>query len=267
MATPPKLYKYEAFSAQSLVNLKSQVLYFGSPLSFNDPYDCALKVNIRRPSDEEVESIRGFYLKQRDLPSAVKDEFTNTSIEKLRMSFMRAGAIALQNATNKFLQTKGVTCFSELNDDLIMWSHYGGKYKGFCLEFSTEFEPFEKIWQVNYQGDLPTIELAPLLMEHNFDFIQTLFCTKSEAWRYEREWRAIHVEAGTKFGYPAECLTGVFFGPDIDRQSLEIVCLILGVQNETVKFWQGSRSTTEFKVQFEPITYTSLLEAKRKELR
>ena len=42
MAVPPKLYKYEAFSAQSLLNLKSQVLYFGPPLNFNDPYDCAL---------------------------------------------------------------------------------------------------------------------------------------------------------------------------------------------------------------------------------
>ena len=267
MAAPPKLYKYEAFSAQSLLNLKSQVLYFGSPLNFNDPYDCALKVNIRQPSDEEVELIRCFYLKQRDLPSAVKDEFTNTSIEKLRISLMRAGAVALHDATNKFLQTKGVTCFAEFNNDLLMWSHYGGKYKGFCLEFSTEFEPFEKIWQVHYRSDLPTIELAPLLIEGNFDFIQALYCTKSEAWGYEGEWRAIHVEAGTKFGYPAECLTGVFFGPEIDQHSLEIVCLILGGQNDTVKFWRGSKSTTEFKVKFEPITYTSFLEAKRKGLR
>jgi len=234
LATPPNLYKYEAFSAQSLLNLKSQVLYFGSPLNFNDTYDCALKVNIQHPSDKEVESIRQFYLKQPDLPPAAKSKFTSTSIEELRASFMRAGAAALQDAA----------------DNLLMWSHYGGKYKGFCLEFSTEFEPFEKIRQVNYQDDLPTIGLAQLLIEHNFDFIQALFCTKSEAWSYEHE-----------------CLTGVYFGPDIDQQSWEIVCLILGGQNEAVKFWRGSKITTEFKVQFEPFTYTSFLEAKRKGLR
>ena len=267
MAAPSKLYKYEAFSVQSLLSLKSQVLYFGSPLHFNDTYDCALKANIRQPSDQEVDSIRHFYLKQPDLPEAAKSNFINASIESLRASFMRAGAVALQDAADNFRRTKGVTCFSEYNDNLLMWSHYGGKYKGFCLEFSTEFEPFEKIRQVNYENDLPAIGLAPLLIEHNFDFIQTLFCTKSESWAYEREWRAIHVEAGKNFGYPAECLTGVYFGPDIDQQSLEIVCLILGGQNESVKFWCGSKSTTEFKVQFAPFTYTSFLEAKGKGLR
>ncbi len=39
---PKKLYKYEAFTEQSLKNLKAQAIYFGSPKNFNDPYDCAL---------------------------------------------------------------------------------------------------------------------------------------------------------------------------------------------------------------------------------
>ena len=58
MTAPLLLYKYEAFSAQSLENLKNQVIYFGSPLRFNDPYDCALSPSIAEPSDEDVEKIR-----------------------------------------------------------------------------------------------------------------------------------------------------------------------------------------------------------------
>lgn len=267
MAIPLQLYKYEAFTTQSLLNLKSQVVYFGSPLHFNDPYDSALKVNIAPPSAAAVERIRNHYLTKENLHDERKLQLLAATVDELRSSFMRGGALALEDITENFLKNRGVTCFSESNDDLLMWSHYGGKYKGFCLEFSTQHPMFEKIWQVNYEKVLPTIDLEPLLTGHGLEFIQTLFCTKSEAWSYEREWRAIHNEAGKQYGYSAECLTGIYFGPDIDQQSLEIVCLVLGGQNESVTFYKGTRSTTEFKVDFQPFTYTSFLEAKRQGLR
>ncbi|MDO8813588.1 MAG: hypothetical protein Q7J38_16395 [Gallionella sp.] len=76
----------------------------------------------------------------------------------------------------------------------------------------------------------------------------------------------MHEKAGTEFCYPAEALTGIYFGPDIDQQSIEIICLILAGQNENVRLWRGSRSTTEFQVLFEEFSYTSNLDAKRKGL-
>ena len=42
----------------------------------------------------------------------------------------------------------GITCLSEVKDDLLMWSHYGGKYKGFCLEFDSKYAPFTKTLKV-----------------------------------------------------------------------------------------------------------------------
>src|SRR5690606_32293035 len=89
-----------------------------------------------------------------------------------------------------------------------------------------------------------------------------LFCTKGESWAYEKEWRAIHTKAETQFCYEANALTGVLFGPDIDPQCLEIVCLILRGQNKAVKFWRGERSSSEFKVTFTEFQYISYLEAK-----
>jgi hypothetical protein len=72
----------------------------------------------------------------------------------------------------------------------------------------------------------------------------------------------MHAVAGTEYVYSASALTGVFFGPDIDRQSLEIVCLILKGQNPRVKLWEGRRSRDEFRVLFEEFTYTTHIEAK-----
>jgi hypothetical protein len=253
---------------QAIHNLKSQVIYFGSPAAFNDPYDCALVPNVSIPNDAEVEQIRAYYLGRNDLPERARDEFEQSSVDVLRGTFTRAARQGLEKVIAEFMQRRGVACFSEKNDDLLMWSHYGGRYKGFCLEFSTEAEPFNKSRQVRYARILPTIDVATVLIDRVADqILDDLFCTKSEAWAYEREWRVMHNRAGTVFCYEASALTAVYFGPDIDQQSLEIVCLILRGQNASVSYNRGTRSTTDFRVSFEKFEYTSFLEARGKGLR
>lgn len=264
MDKPKRLYKYESLNAQTFLNIKGQILYFGSPLGFNDPYDCAIAPNIVPPCDEDVELIRQKYLTERSLTDGQRHEFETLPTEALREIFLRSAHAAVKQATDKFLKTRGVTCFSEKNDDLLMWSHYGGRYKGVCLEFDTDIEPLRKIKKVQYSTTLPQVELAALLLQDNYDHVLELFCTKSKSWCYEQEWRAIHNVVGTNYCYPAEALTGVYFGPDIDLQSLEIVCLILAGQNEQVRFYEGTRSPTEFRVLFREFKYTSYLEAKRR---
>lgn len=43
--------------------------------------------------------------------------------------------VKVHQLTQKFLQNSYVSCFSEKNDDFLMWSHYGSKHTGICLEF------------------------------------------------------------------------------------------------------------------------------------
>ncbi len=261
-----RLYKYASLTAHTLRNLKGQILYFGSPLGFSDPYDCALTPNIRPPTNVEVDAIRRRYLQADGTPPQARRELESLSPLDLREALVRAGRSAFEEIAREFLRTRGVTCFSEVNDDLLMWSHYGGRYRGICLEFSTAVAPFEKIRRMRYVASLPTLELAPLLVERDFEPALDLFCTKSTAWAYEKEWRAIHAVVGTEYVYPAEALTSVYFGPDIDDTSLDLVCLILRSQNEKVRFWRGTRSTTEFRVLFTEFAYTPFQEAKRKGL-
>ena len=267
MNSPLRLYKYEPLNAQTLRNIKGQILYFGSPLNFNDPYDCALTPRFKPLSDEEVESLRAFYLAQERLSGSQREEFATSTTEELRGTFARAAASALRDNISRVLTTCGITCFSELNSDLLMWSHYGGRYKGICLEFDTRIEPFDRVRPVNYVSELPQLDVADMLMNGNLDQAIDLFCTKSASWAYEKEWRALHKVAGTKYVYPAEALTGIYFGPDIDGDSLEIVCLVLAGQNESVMLYRGERSTTEFRVLFHEFKYTSYLQAKKTGLR
>ncbi|MCX5805336.1 MAG: DUF2971 domain-containing protein [Proteobacteria bacterium] len=264
---PPTVYKYESFNVQSLLNLKAQSLYFGSPRNFNDPYDCAITATVRDPSDDEVELVRKRYVKDMATPNAVKERFKSMPLDELKKVLISGAKQALADMQEKFLNTKGVTCFSECNDDLLMWGHYGGRYKGFCLEFATAKEPFTKLRQVHYADVIPQVDVADCMVNKNYDkLLNDLYCTKSSSWKYEKEWRAIHSEAGTLFGYEADVLKAIYFGPDIERQALEIICLIVQGQNPDAQFFQGKRGEKEFKVEFSSVTYTSYAEAKRKGL-
>lgn len=258
---PARLYKYEAFTERSLQNLKAQAIYFGSPKNFNDPYDCSLKPIIASLSDQDVELIRASW-QNRPLSQKTFDKFSAPSTGQLRAMLLRSCESVIHDAREKFLQERGISCFSEVNDELLMWSHYAGKYKGFCLEFDTSHHPFEKMRKVTYSAQIPRIDPATLLLNDDFESVMDLFCTKSISWSYEREWRVLHAEAGTAFHYPAACLTGIYFGPEISFEALEIICLILQGQNPDVRFWKGRRSETEFKVEFDEFTYTPPLKAK-----
>lgn len=266
MNKPKIIYKYEQFSTRSLQNLKAQSLYFGSPLNFNDPYDCALYPNIKAPTNEELEELRRHLLQKPNRSMKTKEQIKKSNFEELRKETLRIFESLLKENIDTFLKTRGVTCFSERNDDLLMWSHYGGCYKGFCLGFSTDYKPFTKMRKVKYCSVMPRINMVSALLSDDFDQTLDMFCTKSESWKYEKEWRIIHSNVGTLFTYEASALKSLYFGPDIDRESLEIICLILKGQNPEVKLWKGKRSREKFEVIFEPFTYTSYIEAKRQGL-
>lgn len=266
MEKPATIFKYEAFSAQSLQNLKAQVIYFGSPLGFNDPYDCALKPRALRPSILDASELWE-YLKRREPKLAAGDrQYNDSNWDEFVNIFMTLANETLSDEIDKIYSTHGVACFSEINSDLLMWGHYGGKYKGFCLEFKTNAEPFLNMKQVDYVDEIPEIDLKPIWINQDAKSAMKLFHTKSNSWKYEKEWRIIVDKAGTLFTYKPDALKSVYFGPDIDNQSLEIVCLILVGQNQNVKFWKGKRSQEKFEVLFEEFKYTSHSEAKSKGL-
>jgi hypothetical protein len=264
MPIPDHLYKYESFSIQAPENLKNHSLYFGSPTGFNDPYDCAIFPSVKDLSPKDIQRIRSHHLAKTDLSSDVRRQFENINDAGLRLILLQQGQAVLDAAVNEFFVARGVTCFSERNNSLLMWAHYGGRFKGFCLEFRTDFEPFHTARKVIYTNEMPQVDVLPLLCETpESDEILNLYCTKALDWQYEKEWRCMHNRAGTVYKYPAEALTGIYIGPDTTHASLEIVALIITNQNPDVKIWQGKRSKSDFSVVFEHITYTPHIEAKR----
>lgn len=254
MEKPNRLYKYERISLQSLLNLKKQIVYFASPLAFNDPYDCAIKAQIREPSFEELKNLKQVYLKKL-FPAESLFKLEKMPINDFKDIIMRAARTSMSGFTDDFIKKRGVSCFSEVHDEMLMWGHYADKFTGFCLEFDTNDQLFSNAKKVDYSDEIPKINLEKTFASNNKDDLLKLFCTKSKHWEYEKEWRCIHDSAGTAYTYKTESLTGVYFGPNIDKNLLEIICLILQGTNNKVKFWKGKRSDTTFKVEFEEFDY------------
>ena len=78
---------------------------------------------------------------------------------------------------------------------------------------------------MKYSENMPTLNAVTPLVSDNYDQVFDLYCTKSKSWQYEREWRVFHQVAGTLYTYEPSVLKSVYFGPDIDNESLEIICL------------------------------------------
>lgn len=262
---PKFLYKYESFSTQSLENLKNRVVYFGSATKFNDPFDCSIRPQPVIPrTDSEIDAyIRGM-LARGSNPEGPTQEFSTMSAEQKRIVITRSAINAVDQMVTHF-KSIGVSCFSEKNDNVLMWSHYAGHHKGFCLEFSTDSSMFKRARKVTYRNELPRLPLEQF-HDPSSGVIDDLFCTKSSDWHYEAEWRVFHEKAGTPFIYEADCLTGVYFGTEMNLASKEIICLIIQNQSENVRFWEGKKSLTEFKVEFSNSIYVPHIEAKRKGL-
>ena len=263
MELPEKLYKYEPFTDLTLRNLKRQSVYFASPQNFNDPYDCAITAEIKDLTAAQVEVFKSHLLGKEETPFEVKKELTSLSNHEVgeKLKNIISDVVVTQKAN--FFSNCGITCLSESNDDLLMWSHYGGRYKGFCLEFDTKFAPFTKARKVEYSEHMPKIDPLPFIMGEVDNQFFNLFCLKSKSWTYEKEWRVFHVHAGTLFTYLPEALTGIYLGPDMEQDCLEIIALIIGGQNPNVKLYRGRRSSELFKVEYEQVHYTPYIVAKK----
>ncbi len=262
MNKPLKIYKYEDAGELTLHNLKRETIYFNSPSKFNDPYDCNFGFHVEDISDAEIMNYKkNEYQFFNNRSPEIQSKFSSASNDELRKLLIKTAKSVLESTMSEIRNKMGIACFSEVNDNLLMWSHYAKSCKGICLEFDTNFAPFTKMNKVEYKDNLPFINALNILNQKNLDTSNPsesskLWLTKSDDWKYEREWRIVHNTEGTLFQYPKESLRAIYFGPLVDLVYQEIICLVIQNQNSNVKFFKGSISKNEFKMVFTEFVYS-----------
>lgn len=137
-----KIYKYQPFNLYSLVNLIKRELYFSKPENLNDPYDCNPPFEITKTHRTQnnikalFEKVRLFEIGKSGIDGSKFDQTYLTNGEpnkRFERDFIDSPKPIREQITSKV----GVTCFSKLVDNFLLWSHYTDKHQGFCLEFDT----------------------------------------------------------------------------------------------------------------------------------
>ena len=122
-------------------------------------------------------------------------------------------------------------CLTENECNALMWAHYGESSKGCMLGFQHISElqtPFLEAEKVNYTDDAPVIASAldiylyGATKNNNADTRRTIYFTKAECWKYEKEWRVMIKREGGKqkfsdFKFYPEELKSVTFGLNMDK--------------------------------------------------
>lgn len=96
-----------------------------------------------------------------------------------------------------------ITCFCEVNNSMLMWSHYGNSHEGVCIEFEQEPKYFYK---VKYTAKKPKLKIKELTQNGIYidrnqsellfskkilNNLLSFYTTKSKDWDYEKEIRFI----------------------------------------------------------------------------
>ncbi|MCC6414170.1 MAG: DUF2971 domain-containing protein [Saprospiraceae bacterium] len=247
---PETIYRFESFNTLTLKNLVKSCIYFGSPKSFNDPYDCAINASIHPISIGEVMQIKNSWLSDPKVPEHHKNEIVSYNNEELIGIFTQIANNVINTKRDEYSETIGVVCFTENSEDALMWAHYGDKYKGFCIEFDTKFELFKKLRKVIYLDEMPLLNPLPFFVDDQAGQFADLYNIKFSAWSYEKEWRLIHKERDTSFHYPPEAVINIYIGPLMEEPYVEVLSLIVKNKYPHANIIRGQLSNTHFKVEF-----------------
>lgn len=156
-----------------------------------------------------------------------------------------------------------LSCFTERNNNLLMWSHYANSHRGFCIEY--ELKQFlidnkdirQHLFPVIYMKKRPIYRDINSLIESHFDLrrayedghdyvgreplddILPLCMIKSMDWSYEEEWRFIYTkkqlydnncEFNPNISLP--CITNIYLGYRIEKSFEENIIEIVQRKNQ-----------------------------------
>ncbi|MCD4741850.1 MAG: DUF2971 domain-containing protein [Desulfobacteraceae bacterium] len=259
---PIYLYKFEKISEQALRNLKNAQIFFNTPSSFNDPFDCSVLEASVVLEPEDYISIFKHYINEKGIVLDCDIRNISDIPEKYKNQIFTGLQQSLKQKQYQWLFETGCTCFSERKDYILMWSHYADDHKGFCLEFNTSFKPFQKAIKVEYSDTFPSVNSTKLIAENPEFDKETLspILTKYKCWCYEKEWRIFHREPNKPYGYDVDALNAVYFGSAADDTDIEIVCLLLQGQSKNTKFYKAREDTSKYSLHFDEFFYTPYIE-------
>lgn len=183
-----RLYHYESLNPDYLTDsLVNRRVHFSSPQHFNDPWDCRPWFDPTEVSDPFLR-LKWVEFLERHMTPALEAvllshgrkwrndvNFLTKTIEKMTATIWQLNA-----------ERWRIYCLTPHPDSTLMWSHYGDRHRGICLEFDASVPIVGNALQVIYREFLPPISASSF---EDLGEMASMLLHKSSDWRYEDEYR------------------------------------------------------------------------------
>lgn len=225
-------YKYRGCLNRTWDIITNQELYFSLPQNLNDPLDVSIDIQ------SEYERAK-LHVYKTDTHPEGRRSFLVTMLDSIRKGVDENGKdIYLNRALYLFMQTIGVLSLSKTAHDALLWSHYADGHRGVCLGFNSEILQIDGVTgmgDVKYLPNPPYMEKFLELTDEFGEFcrpwdglhfteeqgknfynkqveamLEIGLYTKSEDWRYEKEFRLTSAPGNRSF--PNTALVEVIIG-------------------------------------------------------
>lgn len=231
------IFRYREFNDRSLEIFKNRELWFATPDSFNDPFDC------------QVDYKEALYqtIKELELSPDI-----NTLLQRL----------------DEKIQKAKVCCFSQTKKNQLMWAHYADKHKGFCIGFkasnllgygnnlTTGVLPVDYKYLNPYQ-DITKNFLVLLglgseiqISKLSDQFLKSALTTKYTGWKYEKEVRLISTKIET-LKFQPQSINSITFGLKMeDKNKSHLRTLLKGNEWSHVKWFETVKAKERYALNF-----------------
>lgn len=226
-----RIYKFTSFSTNSVSALAEKSVWFSKTKNLNDPFENFTFFSEPKTEDEKItlyikfaaECLKNNLDPEQALDFATKQYLTE---KELFLERVEHSINELKEQRSSFLDSLCVfstsvdipQCPSPNYANMLMWSHYGQGFSGFCLRFSARkfYDSLQAIspqigWSlVDYVSSPQSLDAIDYLSQEKFDYYQPVL-TKHEQWNYEFELRFLSTNEGLH-RYSPEALEVIYIG-------------------------------------------------------
>lgn len=274
-------YKYRAINKYSIDALERNIVYFSKYTDFNDPFEfstpfpdlCKMYTRAATGVDRLYEDGK---LTQAD----------HQHLRQVCQSIVLNGGDGKDEIHKKIrekMSNTGVYSMSEVNDEILMWSHYADNHRGFCIGFhdlhkSMRITP--TVMPINYIDEYTDLSNPQIVLDFysemfyknrhlperkwlkKYETLKKIYTRtddqkmavavltdKYKKWEYEREFRLIcEHSTGLKKHDPESIRTITFGLRASDKDKEHIISICQNSQKSHVEFYYAEKAPDLFKL-------------------
>ena len=198
-----KLYRYQPINQKTLSSLVKEKNWVSDPLDFNDPFEFSYK------------------------------EIYNANKQN-ELTYLEEDSRKVRHHYNEIVSNYGVVCYSSVEPNILLYSHYADKHRGMCLEFEVNNKRNANIKAVEYCIEFKRIAFS-LENDKQKDELEMILTTKSKVWECEKEYRQIFDFKKDYADYPGK-LTRIIFGCQAQCDDIELVINLENLNKSEIEF-------------------------------